>query len=109
MMDKRNKNNFRQYFLVRNDAQRNKMMGSSDLCLLLSQLVHPFSATSRSKRHKKKRSRLRVWVGCSYLAGFFIYLFIYFFYGSMKKFNQLSKKKKKILSNIKHKSSCKIS
>ena len=52
--------------------------------------VNPFSATRRYKHHQNKVKVKGSGSSSSYLAGFFIF----FFHGSMKKFNQLAKKNK---------------
>ena len=49
---------------------------------------NPFSATRRCKRHQNKVKVKGLGRNRSYFAGFFI-----FFHGSMKKYNQLAKKK----------------
>ena len=52
----------------------------------------PLSATRCSKRHQNKVKVKGLGKNSSYLAGFSIF----FFHGSIKKFSQLAKKKKKI-------------
>ena len=52
---------------------------------------NPFSATKRDSRHQNKVKVKGLGRNSSYLAGFSISSF--FFHGSMKKFNQLAKKK----------------
>ena len=80
------------------DAHFAQAMLSSSL------LFNPFSATRHLKRHQNKVKVKGVGRNSSYLAGFSI-----FFHGSMKKFNQLSKKKLlKIFSSIKTKVAIKL-
>ena len=52
--------------------------------------INPFSATTRYKRHQNKAKVKGLGRKSSYLAAFSM-----FFHGSVKKFNQLAKKKKK--------------
>ena len=64
-------------------------------------MINPFSATRLYKRHQNKVKVKGLGRNSSFSAGFSIFFF--FFHGSMKKFNQLAKKKllKIFLSSIK--------
>ena len=64
---------------------------------LATSFFYPFSATRRYKRHRNKVKVEGLGRNSSYLAGF--YFFIFFFYDSMKNFNQVAKKIK-LLKNF---------